>query len=310
MALAPWLLVRLWRLGGLWPVSACALALALLNSHTGMEHGVSALALWVVTSLAAWRVHEVSQAMLRLTCGGILLCVLGLSVYQLHAVLQQLVWQSPRTVLSDGFFKVAAFPTVAAGAFAALLFIAGKRRAGAWTAMGLSALLLLTTLRHWDQRHDLVRAVEAAPAAAHPFAAHLPAHVTVYWPDHLLPVWALLERPSHYAAQQGAGVLFNRHTGLVFGPRREMYRLINEDRERCTTGASMARSQAAWLNCEMPAPDRLVALCSQPDAPDFLVLRNRLAAAPLATWRPPEHRDPPQTYHLHACSQLKPLGTA
>lgn len=310
MALAPWLLARLWRLDGFWPASACALALALLNSHTGMEHGLSALALWAVTSLAALRVREVSRALLWLTCGGILLCVLGLSVYQLHTVLEQLAWQSPRTVWSDGLFEVAAFPTVAAATFAALLFIAGKRRTGAWAATGLSALLLLATLRHWDQRSDLARAIESPPPSAHPFAAHLPAHATVYWPEQLLPVWGLLERPSHYAAPQGAGVLFNRHTGLIFGPRKEMYRLINEDRRHCQTGALLSRSQVNWQRCEMPARDRLATLCSHPDAPGFLVLRSRLAEHPLATWRPPEHRDTPQTYHLYACTQLKPHETA
>jgi len=306
MALAPWLLARLWQLGGLWPASACALALALLNAHIGMDHGVATLSLLALASLAAWRVREVSPATVRLACACILLCVLGLSAYQLDGALEQLSWQFPNTARGDGFVKVAAFPAVAACGFAGLMFIAAKRFAGALTALSLSALLLIASAIHWDQRPDIVRAVESPPAAAHPFAAHVPAHATVYWSHHLVPVWSLLERPSHYAPQQGAGVLFNRDTGLLFGPRKEMYRLINDDHERCLIGASLNRSRADRLRCDRPAEHRLTTLCGEPDAPDFLVLLGRLPVEPLATWQPPEHRDLPQTYALYACSQLKP----
>jgi hypothetical protein len=101
-------------------------------------------------------------------------------------------------------------------------------------------------------------------------------------------------------------VLFNRDTALLFGPRKEMYRLINDDHERCLTGASLSHNRVNRLQCDAPAPHRLTTLCSQPDAPDFLVLLGRLPVAPLATWQTPEHRDLPQTYALYACSQLKP----
>jgi hypothetical protein len=306
MTLAPWLLMRLWQLGGLWQVSACASALALLNAHIGMDHGVETLALWALASLAAWPLRKASRVTVRLACASIVLCVLGLSAYQLDGELQRLSWQFPDTIWGDGFFEVAAFPTVAAAGFAALMFIAGKRLAGALAALGLSMLLLVTAAFHWDQRLDIVRAVESPPASAHPFAAHLPANATVYWPHHLAPVWGLLERPAHFALQQGAGVLFNRNTGLLFGPRKEMYRLITDDHVHCLTGASLARSRANRLRCDAPAQHRLETLCSQPDAPDFVVLLGRLPPEPLATWRPPQHRDLPQTYALYACSQLKP----
>lgn len=307
MALAPWLLARLWQHGGLWPVSACALALALLNAHIGTDHGVATLSLWGLTSLVAWRVRSASRTTVHLACGCIALCALGLSVQQLDGQLRQLSWQSPSTLWGDGLFKLAAFPAVAAAAFAALLQVAGRGTAGAVVASGVSVVLLCATVLHWDQRQDLARAVESPPTAGHPFAAHIPLDATVYWPDQLLPVWGLLERSSHYAPQQGAGVLFNRDTGLMFGPRKASYRLINEDRGRCRTGAALSRSQPNWLRCDMPSTDRLMTLCAEFDAPDFLILRGPLTGrAPLATWQPPPHREPPQTFHLYACTQLKP----
>ena len=306
MTLAPWLLTRLWQRGGLWPASACALALALLNVHIGMTHGPAALALWALASLAAWRVHTVSRHTRQLACGGVLLVVLGLCADQMTGEWRQLAWQSPNTLWSEGVFKLAAFPLVAAAGFAGLLWLAGRSRAHALAAVALSATLLGATASHWDQRPDLARAIESSPPGTHPFAAHIPPDASVYWPDQLALVWSLLERPSHFSAQQGAGVLFNRHTGLVFGPRKEQYRRINEDLEQCRNHAMLARDIVAKRACEMPKIDRLITLCTQPDAPDFLVFPGRLEAPPLAIWRPPTHRDPPQTFALHACSQLRP----
>lgn len=311
MAVAPWLLARLWQLGRLWPASACALALALLDAHIGTGHGLATLSLWALASLVSWRTRDMSRATVWLACGCILLCTAGLSAQQLDGQLRQLGWQSPLTAWEDGLFKLAAFPAVAAAGFALLQLIARRGRAGAIVAIGLSAALMSATLLHWDQRQDLARAVESPPTAAHPFAAHMPAQATVYWPDQLLPVWGLLERSSHYAPQQGAGVLFNRHTGLIFGPRKATYRLINDDRVRCHTGALLSRSQTNWLRCDVPSGDRLTALCTDFDAPDFLVLRGPLPGkAPLATWQPPPHREPPQTFHLYACTQLKPAESS
>jgi hypothetical protein len=311
MALAPWLFARLWQRGGLWPVSACALALALLDSHIRTGHGIATLSLWALASLLAWRVRTASRFTVQLACSGIALCALGLSAQQLDALLRQLSWQSPLTAWDDGLFELAAFPAVAAAGFGMLMLIARRGAAAAAIATGLSAALLCATALHWDQRQDLARAVELPPGAGHPFAAQIPADATVYWPDQLLPVWGLLERRSHYAAPQGAGVLFNRDTGLMFGPRKASYRLINEDRERCRTGATLSRSQPNWLRCDMPSMDRLMTLCAELDAPDFLVLRGPLAGkAALATWQPPPHREPPQTFHLYACSQLHPAESS
>jgi hypothetical protein len=302
MTLAPWLTVRLWCLGRLWPASACALALALLHGHFGLDHGIASLSLWALLSLAAWRVHEPSRAIVWLACGSTLLCLLGMSAWQLWDYLGQLAWISPETVWSGAFGKVSANPVVAAGGFAALMYIAARGRPGALAALGL---LLFGSLATWDQRPDLARAVESPHASNHPFAAHLPTHAKVYWPNQLAPVWGLLERPSHYASQQGAGLLFNRNTALIFGPHKEMYRLIKSDRESCRAGAFLAKDRASWLSCDMPSPQRLVTLCGQRDAPDFLVLPGRLTAEPLANWQPPARRNLPQTYALYACSQLR-----
>ena len=309
MALAPWLIVKLWKRDGLWKVSACALVLALLNSHIGTTHGAATLPLWALSSLAAWRVRKVSQATVRLSCACILLGVVGLSAYQLDSLLLQQSWQFPSARWGDRFIKFAAFPTIALPCFAALLYLAGKRLAGSVLALFLSVVLLLASLASWDQRADLARAIESPSESPHPFVAHMAGNASVYWPTQLIPVWGLLQHASHYSQQQGAGVLFNRDTALIFGPRREMYRRINEDRERCRTGALLGRDRVALANCDMPVPARLEALCGQLDAPDFLALPGRLKPEPLATWQPAADRDLPRTFALYACSQLRTQGS-
>jgi hypothetical protein len=309
MTMAPWLVFRLWQRGGLWQASASALILTLVNAHIGTGHGLATLSLWGLTSLVAWRVQGISKAVVRLVCISILLCALALSAYQLNALLQQMSWYLPRAGWVDRFAKIAAFPVLALGGFAALQYIANKSRGGAIAALGMSALLMTAAASTWDQRTDLARAVEEAPAQPpHPFIAHLPANASVYWPKELAAVWGLLERPSHYSQPQGAGVLFNRDTGLLFGSRNETYRRINEDREQCLTGAQLTRDLAARRRCEVPSLERLTTLCSQLDAPDFVVLRDRLTIEPIATWRLPDHRELPQTYALYACSRLKLAG--
>lgn len=305
--LSPWLAWRLWQLGGAWPLSACALVLSLTNSHIGADYGVPALALWALTSLVAWRGASLSRGLLGLACTCILFCALTLSAEQLYGVTRTLQWQLPDARWIDLAAKVAAFPLVAFAAFAALWRLSQQGTSGSVATLGLGIALLLGAVWTWDQRTDLARAIDDAPEVApHPFMAHIPTAATVYWPTELAAVWGLLQRASHYSQPQGAGLLFNRDTALMFGPRKDLYRLINEDRERCKTGSLLTRNLSESRRCEVPSLDRLAHLCEQHDAPNFLVLREKLAdLSPLSTWALPPHREPPQTFHLYACSQLK-----
>ncbi|HEY9106728.1 MAG TPA: hypothetical protein VIN58_08600 [Roseateles sp.] len=311
MAVAPWVVWTLFQRGSLWRVTAFALALALLNAHIGADHGIATLSLCALTSLAAWRVREMSSSVVRLACACIVLLMLALSWMQLQEHLGEMHWVFPATFWGDAFAKIAGYPTVAMAGFAMLMLLfAGSSPIRAVVALGLSAVLLAAAVLTWDQRADLARAVESPATAAHPFAAYLPPNATVYWPDQLVPVWSLLERSSHFASQQGAGLLFNRDTALIFGPRKEMYRQIKRDREQCRAGALLEKDLAARHQCDMPTLARLEAVCSERDSPDFLVLPGRLPAEPLATWQPPARRDPPQTFALYACTQLKTQGSS
>lgn len=304
VALTPWLAVRLWRLGGLWPLSACALLLAIVNAHIGLDEGVVTLSLWAASSVAAWRLRAPSCSVRRFAIGGVVLAIAGLSVARLTDQLGEVAWQTPETFWNDGLARVAAFPSIAVIGFACLLFLSSKGRRGAFMALGLSVLLFGAAVASWDQRTDLARAIESPAASAHPFASYMPSDATVYWPHQLAPVWGLLERPSHFATQQGAGLLFNRGTAVIFGSRNEVYQPIRTTRDSCRAASLLVKDRASRRGCEMPERERLVTVCSRRDRPDYLVLPQRLREAPLAVWAPPRHREPAQEFALYSCAQL------
>lgn len=306
--LAPWLVARLWQRGGLWPASACALVLALLNAHVGSPHGAGAVLLWAGISALAVAVRQVSKATHRLACASIVAGIVFLSGTRLATVLELASWQFPEAGWGGLFLLAISFPTLAVPALAALQALQQCGRAGTVLAGLLSSLLFITVALHWDQRSDLARATEASehpPALAHA----IPQDATVYWPgpfNHLAPVWGLLERRSHFAPQQGSGMLFNRHNALNFGERRETYRGISEDYAKCRNGALWAHDLKALNDCDLPSRQRLQTLCAGPDQPGYLVLPERLTPAPLDSWQIPVHRQPPQHLYLYACSQLAP----
>ena len=307
MAVAPWLLMRLWMLGGFWPASACAIGLALLNMHTGGLYGAATLAMLLFTTLLAWRVRNVSSTTRWLVCGGILACIVALTLARLHELLDLQDWRHPTAGLGASTMLVLSFPTVAFSCVAALwIFVRSNR--GGWVLAGLSSVALFAAaLACWDQRTDLARATESPQTAPHPFTAHLPPHATVYWPGQLIPVWALLERASHYAPQQGSGMLFNRNNAMAFGERRELYRKISEDYDGCQRAAALTKDRAALAACDVPSAQRLATLCRSWAPPDAVVLPERIALPPLATWQPPARLEPQQTFALYSCKQLAAL---
>ena len=305
VVLAPWLVARFWSLGGFWPVSACALVLVLLTLHARSPHAAVAIALWLATTVIAWRAGGVSGLTVRIACSCIGIVVVTTAVTHLGNLLALQGWQAPEAGWGGLWLLGAGHPAIALPAFAGLCALQRRGAAGRAVA-GISILAFFFTVAwQWDQRTDLARATENS-GADHPFQAHVPRDATVYWPGQLAPVWGMLERTSHFAPQQGSGMLFHRHNALSFGERRETYRGISEDYARCRNGALLARDREALSSCEQPSTPRLQALCATTDHPGFIVLPRPLATPPLATWQLPVHREPPQVFALYACRQLAP----
>jgi len=303
LGLAPWLVWRLWTAEGVSRLAAALVVVALVCSHAASAYGTPVLAGWLLCEWGARRRWILSAGLVHFGVAACALCVLGLSAGNLNLELERLHWHPPPSPIAGIVARVLIEPAISLPL--AALVVALSRRgafASALAAIGSMALLTFAMLT-WDQRDALALAIESPPAER-PFQALIPAGDTVFWPDHLPATWGLLQRVSHYERQQGAGMLFNRATAEIIGPRREAYRRIRQDKERCEVGVWMNLGSARDLTaCQTPAYQRLQELCSGLERPDFMIFETPSAPSPLATWGVGN-----QLFHLYRCSQFAPAG--
>lgn len=303
LLLTPWLLWQTARQGGLWRWSAASLALAQLSSHTGSPYGLPLLAIWALCHLGARRGATATPALARLAVTAAALGAVALCAADALARLQRLHWYPTVSVALDSFSRLATEPLITAAGTGLLLWVAHRHAAGRWAAGLLGLALLGFAASHWDRRDALARAVETPPAE-HAFADAIPLGASVYWPEHLAVVWGLLQRTSHFDAQQGAGLLFNRATAERFAQRQAVYADLTEAREQCRTGVALSRGSAADLAaCDTPTAARIATLCQAAQRPDFLVFAQPLGPPPLRRWAIGD-----DAYHLYACTQFAPAA--
>jgi len=310
-AVLPWLAWTLWQRGGLWRASAASLGLAVASSQFDAGHAAPALALCLFTTVLAWCVRRQSSPRVTAALASvILLCAVGVTALQAASALEQIGWTRGTHAPGGQVARLLATPPVAGLLFAALLALAARGRASRCAALLFGTLLLAGAFATWDQRSDMALAIDTQPRPLAMFAERIPPHATVYWPGQLAATWALLERPSFYSRQQGAGLLFNHGTALLYGPRHSAFRRIEKASDDCTAGAFLAQDRQALADCEAPARERLEEICEpkEAQAPDYLVVRGHPWPAPLVRWELPTRRDLPATYALYACSQLRPAA--
>jgi hypothetical protein len=301
LALAPWLVWQRWSEGGIARLAAALVVLALVSSHVASAYGAPLLVGWLLCEWGSRRGWVLSASLVRFGVAACALAVLVLSAAHVQLALERLHWHplpfmgvaALACVLTEPAIALALTGVVALGsqrgAFAAALAWAG------------SLTLLVVAAACWDQRDALAKAVEEPPAER-PFRFLIPENASVFWPDHLAATWGLLHRVSHYERQQGAGILFNRATAEIIGPRREAYRLIRQDKEGCEAGAWMNRGSARDLAaCQTPATFRLRELCASNERPDFMIFETPTGVPALATWNLGEQR-----FDLYRCSQFAP----
>lgn len=307
-AMLPWLAWTLWQRGGFWRVSAASLGLAVASTQVDAGYAAPALSLWLLTTALAWRARrQSSSTLVGVLVSIILLCAVGVTALQAASALEQIGWTSPTQALGAQAARLLVTPPVAAMLFAALLALGARGRAGRRVALLFSMLLLAGAFATWDRRSDMALAIDTQLRPLPAFAERIPPHATVYWPGHLAATWALLERPSFFSGQQGAGLLFNRDTALIYGPRYSAFRRIEKATEDCMQGAFLAQDPVVLADCELPSRERLEEICQArgAEAPDYLVVRGHPWPTPLAQWQLPARRDPPATYALYACAQLR-----
>ena len=156
---------------------------------------------------------------------------------------------------------------------------------------GLLALVLLATLclflTGWDARPPWRRYMDAAPDLAGEIPVSIAPGEVVYWPTDVMALWGALRRPSFYSDVQGAGVIFNRGTALDYVHRLGLVSRFEPNSRAVALLLRKKPPRAISAPAAEARLDDLIALCSNPDHPDVVVLTQNVPGAGGKSWKPP-----------------------
>jgi len=207
--------------------------------------------------------------------------------------------------------RLLVFPALALGL--PLLAVVLWERAGRTAKVLLLALVLcpagVVVASIWDSRSPLQRQVEESAYAPNVFGADIPIGAQVFWyPESLVSVWLVLQRPSFYSSGQLAGQMFDRRTALEGKRRRERVLPLMRESTQCQDDAL---SDERKRRCQISTASMDLA-CARTSglAPDFLVLPHELPQPPSGTWTIKDSATGEllATYRLYRCSEPKRDG--
>ena len=175
---------------------------------------------------------------------------------------------------------------------AALLWLAACSRFSI-IAAGVCAGALALSLAAWDAREPWPRFIEQASGDTNPFREALPRGAQVYWPGPYGKTWLALGSPSWISADQGAGIVFNRHTALEYVERRHVSKDLLSAIDNC--------ANAEQAQCRI-APQFARGLCARLVGPDYLVLNASVDGYAAIEWPlPPDIGPGRRSLFLYDC---------
>lgn len=122
------------------------------------------------------------------------------------------------------------------------------------TAGVLSLLVFAYASIKFDSRSQWTKILESS-SFRQPFK-NIPQAAQVYWPEELLGIWLVVNRPSYFTDQQQAGLLFNRKTAEEAYRRRQALSIISVQKEICQSIATFDKNQS----CE-PTAETISEIC-------------------------------------------------
>jgi hypothetical protein len=144
---------------------------------------------------------------------------------------------------------------------ALLLLLSHSRRTG--IALLASFSTFAFALSVWDARASWRRFLEAPPRESIQIAQAMAPNAQVLWPAPGIPSWLVLGRPSWYSVDQGAGIVFNRATAVLYAERERASESLRSRIDNCAVSTA--------TNCSIEAKVA-ASFCRLRDGPDFLVL--------------------------------------
>ncbi len=142
----------------------------------------------------------------------------------------------------------------------------------------LSLSVFAYALVNFDSRSQWTRLIESS-SFKQPFH-NIPKAAQVYWPEELLGIWLVINRPSYITDQQQAGLLFNRQTAEEAYRRRQALSIINVQKEICQSIASFDRN---W-SCA-PTAETIADICeASQHVITNVILENKVNNLPFEKW--------------------------
>ena len=308
IALAP-VALRLWRLNSKGHLAAAVLVLAsVMVSSTAR----TAWELVAVAVLSIWLAYSRFEIRRLLVVLGIAACALGM----VGITWVEYTFNMNQLMVGAGSGMVAGTPNGVLGLLPGLIL--SLALIGLWplvrpsiASVAVATLVGLVTLlvgaATWDQRDAWSTLIERSQGHPHPFDAFMPQQAQVYWPEQVLPAWALLGRASFYSQAQGASTLFSRDTAQEIFHRLEIVGPHLLQTSVCEDLVLKGKIHLPLSSCR--ATDVAMIDVCHPDkgrvGPDFLVLTTPLLAPPVARWRFPNPDGfRPIDYLLYDCKKL------
>jgi hypothetical protein len=300
----------LWRAPGFAALPAARANLLLLGVAMVATHPLPGLfvALPLPAALLLWQVRQFrrgaeSPRLLRLAMACLFGLGLGWALAVLAVALQvhlpqhaEVPWTIPRALLllAGGLVLLGAATRPA------------PSRAVRAAALAGTVVLPAIALASLDQRTPWQVFIETPGPEQAALEAFLPAEGGVFWDGGLDLLWFRLQRPSHFACVQAAGVVFFRGTALA---ARDRIPAFSFQRREGTCSASMAPAMVP------PTLADLSLACRHEPALDFIVIPDLVEGArPAATWMLPVGRTPPNMIgeafppgevHRYDCAALR-----
>ncbi len=237
-----------------------------------------------------------------------------IAIIVIYAVVQLLVFA---TGVSSGVAGID--PNVMAIARAAsavallggiLALAAGRVTAPPAVVLVISGLAVSAAGIAWDQRTLWRRYVDNVHEAPTELVAMLPKTGGLYWEGDMTALWLMLQQPSYFSCDQGAGVLFSRGTAISYAARASSFGRLG--------GLDFRQFDFCPLPGKAPSPPRriadLVAVCRQEPRLGALILATPVVAAPGQTWTPPVPFELPLgdggrfrsgRFHIYVCGDYR-----
>jgi len=295
MALAPTLMLHLWRSGSHNGRSAalCVLASILCLTSFGPIFLMSGAALLIYFERRAPVGKTIPAAMAALC-----IALGALLAYRQIAALTAFIG------LLGGSIPVQVSRPLSITVVIVLILFAGLRYLPRLRALGivLPAVLLAVVVAGWDQREEWTVYQEDYSAKRDLlWKDTVRADDSVYWYREVRAPWLMMHHANYFSPNQASGVLFNRRTAIELDARSKTTGLLDLQETICRMMNNLNKTETA---CE---PDIVVVkdICTNVDHLSFVVLQSLLPVKPANELRTGfiQHGFA-TTFYLYRCSDI------